>query len=386
VPHEIKLDMLPGGIALQAAKKDERALIQCAGIATSEDGELLIRYLEFAGRMLDQLREHGHSFARSQVDNFLAIIRRDQTTTVYVNELQLVSKVRVARDVEAGTSVFKDDIVDIAEARFDGITIPDDAGVIVVISDGWRKAVLFDFAPLGSTPTARHYDIWPMLGQLLARLGYQELFSISDNDWKALFACRWFPFVGLSNSIIGNLLGHVRAGWGASELLSEIKAELLTKLDRFLGAWKSKQEFSSHVQLLERAAERFKAEDYASCTALVFPRIEGLMRAHHAIAAPSEPRTQSSLSSNAVASLADNPYSLLLPIRFQEYLKDVFFAKFDETQQNIPISRNSIGHGVASAADYNLETAMLGLLICHQLFHSFPPNSTSRGSDIANNA
>lgn len=378
MPHDIEVDLLPGGIAVKAAKEGETGLVQYAGIATSEDGELLMRYLGFADQLLGQLRKSGHVYVPSQVDNFLAVIRRDRTATVYVNELKLVSKVRIARSFEKGEVIYKDDVVDIVEAKLGDANIPVDAGVILIVSNGWRKGVLFDFGPLGSDPqSVREYNIWESLGQIVARLMYQERFLISNEDWALLFASRWFPFVGLSNALIEDLLGHVRAGWGAAELLHRIRHHLLDKIDGFVESWAKKSQFANHVPLLERAVERFKSEDYMSCTAITYPTIEGVLRVHHVVRDPNGKRSQSSLSASAVAALMGNPFSLLLPDRFHEYLKQVFFAGFDEGNKLIRPSRNSVGHGVASASEYDLESAIIGLLTCHQMFHCLPTDSNT---------
>lgn len=377
MPHELQLTNLPGGIAAEAAKGGETAMIQVAGVATSEDGEVLIRYLGFAGELIDQLRKIGHDHRCSQIDNFLAIIRRDRSATVYVNELHLVSKIRIARACEAGEAIYKDDIIDITETRLGELDVPDDVGVICVLSQGWRKAVLFDFAAFAGDSAGRYFDIWPTLGQLVARLTFQERFSLSEADWKQMFACRWFPFGGLRNSTIESLIGHVRAGWGATELLGEMREQMLGKVDSFLESWRKKQQFSNHIQFFETAVERFKADDYLSCISIVFPRIEGVLRSHHIVVSPASKRSQAALSAEAVASISDNPHSLLLPLKFEQYLREVFFASFDDRDSYIPVNRNSAGHGVANADDYTLETAILGLLILHQLFYCFPPDSPS---------
>jgi hypothetical protein len=387
MPFEIQLDQLPAGFALSASKAGEEAKVQFAGVATSEDGELLIRYLGTVTDLLSALNAQGQTVRPSQVDNLLAFIRRDKTATVYLNELQLSSKVRMARAIKDGDPVWKDDVIEIAESRLGDVPVPDDAGVVVVVSYGWRKAVLFDYGGLNDR-TVRHYDVWPTLGQLVARLLFQERLSISDNDWKQLLAIRWFPFVGLSNAMIQRVLTHARASWGTSELLPDMKAELLGQVEEFLEAWTKLGQFKPHAPLLERAVERFKAEDYVSCTAIIFPRIEGILRAHRTLTAPANGAGQKELAEQAVASVADNPFSLLLPHRFQDYLREVFFANFDEQNATIPVGRNSVGHGVADPADFNLETAMLGILICHQLFYCFPPNEDASGSpgNIVGNA
>src|SRR5688572_4986681 len=133
MPYEITADQLPGGIALHAAREGENITAQDAGAATSDDGEALYHYLSFAENLLQQLRENGHPFAPSQIDNFLAIIGRDRATTVYVNELPLISTFRISRACESGDPVSTDDVVDFAESRLGDVSIPNNAGFIAIV-------------------------------------------------------------------------------------------------------------------------------------------------------------------------------------------------------------------------------------------------------------
>ena len=49
----------------------------------------------------------------------------------------------------------RDDIADVASLNL-GVEVPRDAGVIVVRSAGWKRALYFDLGPLASdTPTDR---------------------------------------------------------------------------------------------------------------------------------------------------------------------------------------------------------------------------------------
>ena len=75
---------------------------------------------------------------------------------------------------------------------------------------------------------------------------------------------------------------------------------------------------------------------------------------------------------SAVTEQVENAQSLLLPQRFKGYLEDVYFANFDVPQETIPLSRNSVGHGVARASDFAMKSAVLGILIVHQLFRFLP--------------
>jgi hypothetical protein len=373
MPHEVTLDLLPAGITVSAGREGETVSVQYRGVATTEDGEQLVRYLGFADEFLAKIATSGVRVLPSLVDNLAVIIRRNRTATVYVNELNLVSSVRVSCAIRAGQAVRKDDIVDFGECRFDGIDIPADSGVILLCSAGWRRGVLFDFGPLDTrSDNQRDYNIWEEFGGIITRLHFQERFAITNDDWSALFAKRWFPFAGLCGKSIDNLLGHVRAGWGVESLVPAYRIELQNKISGFLESWKTHDAYEDHVQILERAVERFRAEDYVSCTSILYPRIEGILRSHHLRASLPGDRKQQTLAECAVESKVGNPYSLLLPQRFHEYLRTCFFASFDEEAGTIPLSRNSVGHGVASESEFNLESAIIALLVCHQLFYCVP--------------
>ena len=173
--HNVEFERLPAGIAVSSVRKGENVTVQYRGVATSEDGELLIRYLGFASDFLDLLASKGAPIRPSQVDNLAAVIRKDRSATVFVNELNLISSVRVFLTVRAGEPILKDDIVDILEARFDGVEVPADAGVVLVYSVEWRKGLLFDFGPLDDRPdNSREYDVWKEFGKVLGDCSFRR--------------------------------------------------------------------------------------------------------------------------------------------------------------------------------------------------------------------
>jgi hypothetical protein len=132
--------------------------------------------------------------------------------------------------------------------------------------------------------------------------------------------------------------------------------------------------------ILERAADRFLAGDYISCTGLVFPRIEGILRSNHVATGASAHASQVNLCASAVCAKLDRTRCLLLPHMFQRYLQEVYFANFSPNDQNITVSRNSVGHGVADASQFSEKAAVLGLLVTHQLFYCFEPAKQQSGA------
>jgi hypothetical protein len=356
MPFEVILSEVPIGVATKASRKGETASVRITGFVSSEDGQDLITHLEqLPATLLTQAV--GNRISPSQVDNLLAIVRRDKTATVYVNELHPELLTKVGRAKEKGDPVFKDDIVDITRAEL-GVAVPTDAAVVFVFSLGWRKGLFYDFGPVGPDARPRAFDLPAVLGELYARLLFQERFSISDDAWAGLFKAGWFPFVGLGNQTIKLMLTHLRAGWDIDDLTPRVVEEVRDKAPAFLESWKSHPALATHAPVLEQAVAEFLSEDYAGCSGLLFPRIEGMLQSIPALSG------------------ADRTGSLLMPHRFEHYLREVYFASF-----NPDAPRTDAAAGRAGAAGFGGKSSAVALLVIHQLFHSFEP--AGRGHEVA---
>ena len=185
---------------------------------------------------------------------------------------------------------------------------------------------------------------------------------------------KWFPFVGLTNRTIESLVSHVRSGWDPDKRLDEIVSEVKSRSTQMLNSWRGHSSLMEHIEILERAVERFQNDDPISCTSLLFSRIEGILRTHHnSLGAGGKPSPEI-LSKSAVAEKTSKDTCLLLPRRFNTYLREVYFAGFDSSAQKIEVSRHSVGHGVASETEFNTKSAVVGILIVHQLFYFMKPS------------
>ena len=367
MPFEIDLENPPGGYALTSARDGDYGQVAYREFTSTEDGQHFIQRLE--GHPNDILQRLPSQISPSQVDHMLAICRRDGKADIYVNELDLRLRPRAARSLKAGEEVRKDDIADIESFEL-GVQIPDDAGFLFVFSVGWRKGFFYDFGPIGGLDSLpRQYDIAAVLGQMYGQVLFQERLSISDAEWDALFSTKWFPFVGLSNEKIDALISHIQSGWDPDENLDDIVAETKSRVPQMLESWSKHPSFLPHFDLLERAVERFQNDDPVSCTALLFPRIEGILRTHHSIFDTQQPPRPENLTELAVAAKIENDKCLLLPRRFAAYLRDVYFANFDPDAENIEVSRHSIAHGVANPSKFDYKSALIGILTAHQLFY-----------------
>ena len=365
MPYEIQLENAPAGYAGTSARAEELVQLIFREFTSTEDGQHFIQRLE--GGVNPILKELPTQVLPSQIDHMLAICRKDGRATVYLNELELHLAIRTARPVQKGQGMTKDDIADIVRLDI-GIEIPEDAGFIFVFSVGWRKGLFFDYGPSGANQGPRLYEIGTALTQAYTHVLYQELFSITESEWEYLVAAKWFPFVGLSSLTIDSLLSYARSGWELDGKLYDIVAEVKSDAPRMLDSWRNNTFFSTHIDILEKAVERYLDDDPVSCTGLLFPRIEGIMRSHHASIATNQP-TQENLPTSAVSTNVLNEKCLLLPRRFEQYLREVYFAAFNPDDSHIEASRNSVGHGVANTSEFNLKNATISILIVHQLFY-----------------
>ena len=377
---EIDLGNRPIGYALTSGRPGEHFNVQFREFTSTEDGQHFIQRLE--GLPNDILQRLPSRIIPSQVDHMLAICRRDGKADVCVNKLEPRAFVRVARPVEAGEDVMKDDLTDVE--RFElGVPIPDDAGFLFVFSVGWRKGLFYDFGPIHRPdPQLRQYDVAVALAQAYCHVLFQERFSISDAEWEILFAAKWFPFVGLRNETINALLNHVRSGWELDEKLDDIVSEIKERIPQMLDSWRNHSSFLPHIEILEHAVERFQNDDSVSCTGLLFPRIEGILRTHRASLGIQGPLSPENLTESAVAAKIENDKSLLLPHRFARYLRDVYFANFNPDDQDIDISRHSVGHGVATASKFDQKSAVIGILTIHQLFYFLENARSQQTQDV----
>ena len=366
MPYEIKLEAAPAGYAGTSARANEFVQLIFREFTSTEDGQHFIKRLE--GGVDPILRELPIQVPPSKIDHILAISWRSGRTTVYINELDIKGDFRLAKAVEKCQGMTKDDIADIVHLDL-GVDIPEDAGFIFVFSVGWRKGLFFDYGPIGPAQEPRLYDVGSVLAQAYAHVLFQELFSITEFEWECLFGSKWFPFAGLAKATTDGLISCIRSGWDLDEKLEGIVAEVKDRAPHMLDSWRKSPIFSTHIEVLEQAVERYRNDDAMSCMALLVPRIEGIMRSYHASLGSTEQPSQKNLPTSAVSANVQNDRCLLLPRRFEEYLREVYFAGFDPEASHIEASRNSVGHGVVNTSEFNMKNATISILIIHQLFY-----------------
>jgi hypothetical protein len=371
--YKIHLSETPAGYALENAAGVEGHPVRIATreFISSEDGELFIERLEgWPTHILSMLPRT--EVDASTINHLLVVIAHDLTATVYVNELPIMIKARSTRTIMAGEGVRESDFADITEMKFGNIEIQQDTGILIVFSVEWRKGLFYDFDPLQSNQP-RTYDLPRLLGSYYAYLMNQAVFRLNEDDWNFLITQSWFPFISLRRDLLKTLIGRARGRIDLDVLIPKIREYVASQLPAFLERWKLHPLFVPHKDLLEHAAAEFRDGDFISATAIIYPRIEGLMRDLHIQIGAKEKASQAALAERLVEGRKTelHPYSWLLPDLFKRYLKEAYFADF---QPGVPakLSRNSVGHGVATAAAFNEKAATIGFLIIDQVSWFLP--------------
>jgi hypothetical protein len=369
MPKEIVLDHLPAGYAKQGGRPNQEIDVVFREFCSTEDGQHFISRLEgTATAILEKISGHAGA-AAATTSSLFAIIRPDRSTTVYWNEFHPVVQVRAKGKVNKGDLVLLDHIMDIERVVLPDGLVSNDAGICYVFSFGWRKGLFFDYGPLlhGDNRRARDYDLGLTLGYCYARVLFQHIFSISEDVWSEMFSQGWFPFSYVGTDLVKAMIGRAAEKLPIDDQLNEISAEVSKVLPSRLEDWKSDPIVSDHVEVLRRAYERFVANDHISASSILYPRIEGVMRTFGAVGYPGAGATQPDLSKLASGSGVIREESLLLPAKFEKYLREVYFASFKPGTIVDAASRNTVSHGVAAVACLDRKAATIGFLILMQI-------------------
>lgn len=375
--HILELKNPPAGYCESSVKSGEKATVITREFTSSEDGDHFINRLEGFPAEIIRLLPKESNIKCSSVDNMLVLINKQGQCKVYINELEIILQVQVKSSVKKGDPVYEDDLADIISLEFKGIEIPKNEGIFVIFSKGWRKGLYFDLHPLSHNGIEREYELWSTLGHYYNYVFFQDLHKITTNDWNKLFKQKWFPFIGLKKKTVDSLLNYIRSDWDCDEMLNEIAIEVEDCLPQYIDKWRNSTIFDEHIELIVHAAEVFKNKDYISSTSILYPRIEGVLRNINQ-SVRNEKNSQKDLAKAPmeISRYTEKRYSRILPTKFIEYLTEIYFANFSPGKP-AEISRNSIGHGVASFNEFSIKSSIIGFLVLEQIFYHVPSKEES---------
>lgn len=377
----------PIGVVAESTQPGSTSVrVRAIGFHSTEDGSRFIRELEgFPNRILSLINEqHNQKLSPAKIVDLLAILSRDNKAIVFVNEAFETGYIRIARPMQPGQSVYKDDVVDIESLELPA-SIPADAGVMFLFSAGWRKGFYYDLLPIAPTdPQPRQYDCSLRFAQLFAYVWFQERNSVTESEWAAMFKARLFPFAALKNDTIDRIVTYVRNSWTLDDLHVQIITEVQESAEGWLKSWLTHAVIAMHADFLIAAVKHFRAEDYLSCSSVLIPQLEGILRSYLGARGGTKNPGQDTLADAAVAHKADRVFSPLLPMRFRQYLNRVIFAGFPQSakpgDEGLPVSRHTVSHGLLSSASLDGFTSAVGLLTLHQLYYCFAPSPSPLSS------
>jgi hypothetical protein len=380
MPFEIRFDNLPAGYAAQDKKEgDTHASVIATEFTSSEDGDLFVSRLEGIPSEILSKIQTPERIREGTVDHLLAVIRPDKSATVYINELTLRGRFKIKRPFAEGEAVYSNDIADIEMIELllgdKDVAPPSDAAVLLIFSVGWRKGLFYDFRPLFPPkvgPQSRKYDLAILLGQYYAYLMFQDRFKLTDQDWANLTKQQWFPFIGLEPQTITKMLSKAKKGDPIDDLLPQIQQDLAKRIPFIKAKWIKSPLLKDHFRFLETAIERHVQGDYISAATILFTRIEGILRSYGGCDETGAPAAQQRHLTKAITRKGltnAHAYSLLMPNKFESYLRNVYFAQFDVRNPETlsVVNRNTVSHGVVPAESFSLKASTIGLLIFDQL-------------------
>jgi len=374
MPYEVELKELINGFTAHPAKAGEKVEVITRQFLSSEDGSALVKCLTQVSSVFFPLIDKAYKTAifEYSIYSMLIILNKNKMATIYLNnDVVFEYTARPKRDLEKNSIITRNDIADIGYCAIKNIDIPDTAGFFLLFSCGWERGFLYDLSPLAPNNTTRNYNFEKYLGGLFTYLMFQDRIRVSDRAWEILFQNRWFPFAYLNDSLIVKIIEYAENGNDIDSLLGDISKdikELISRADigKLFGPF-----FVEHGTIVKQGFDRYCESDYISCNAILYPRIEGLLRSfqrHVKSGQNANGYRQKILVDTTIMHSKDsrNEMSLILPEKFKRYLEEIYFKDFTPGS-NPDLSRHSVSHGEASVESFNLKNASIAVLVIYQL-------------------
>lgn len=352
------------------ADGDVTAPVMTRGFFTSDDGADLYTYLDslFVGPLG---RAIGAASIRIEaIETCLVNIVNGTDATLWVNpavKLAIIPKT----SVQAGTVAYLDDVADVRSVEFPGVEMPSKGAVIYTFQHRWRRGLYFDFpmyGPHGSEANRPLKDLGALFGSYHAALMLRERIRMEPDVLEKMFAAGWFPFVRLPQDLAVSIYRHFEQGWDHASVEDEIVRTLRSSITQFATRWSSRPQFAPHMTTLNEAVRHYENGEYMATSALLLPKVEGILRALNLDPTRTTARDlRENVARRVRASVTG--VTAYLPEAFVRYLEVFHFASFDPNASVAPASRHAFLHGVGPDAEMAKPSYPLRLLLTiDQLF------------------
>jgi len=309
----------------------------------------------------------------NSVYQFLAVIHEDLSSDLYINDFMVEIELMAKRDIQKAEHVALTDIADIRKLRFPEISVAPTDRVIYCFKGNWKFGLFFDLT--------RELNVDQMeldLGQLFRLLAFQHVYESleSESQFEAMKKDGWFPFIEIAGHEYKILLRCYENKFNFESQIDEIvKSFDQKRIEKITSKWWRKQIFAEKKDTLQAGVNAFlrgDKEGNISCIKTLLSEAEGIMRIQYLRDTGRGKNTRVQELLTYIVEIgrkkSGSNYSLFLPAKFFEYLRDVTFAQFDLEADKVDLSRHSSSHGVAKPESYTGAKALQAILILDQLY------------------
>lgn len=370
------------GFAAENAKVGDTVKVLTRALLTSDDPNFY-QYIE----QISNIFIGTHRILIDEIYQFLVVIHQDSSADLYVNDFKVSVEIKAKRDMRAGEMVTQGDVADIRRVKFPDIDIKETDKVIYCFKVGWRFGLFFDLTPRARPAGVPHaLDVEKLnteammlsIGALRRYLSFYHVYKVleSDTQFEEMMKDGWFPFVEI-------LAGEYKTLSEAYQDKFDFQNKIKTLVDSFteerinkiVEKWWKNQVFAGKKPLIEAGINAYlqdSQDGFVNCIKNLWTEVEGILRKVYHAETGKGAKVQSTDLINHIVEKAKiksgSDQSLLLPLPFLKYLKDVVFANFNVETGSIDLSRHSSSHGVAEAQQYTKDRALQLILILDQLY------------------
>lgn len=284
-------------------------------------------------------------------------------------------QVRLKKSKKALEVVFQEDIIDIegiefADAVFN-LPIQNGDKFIWLFRSNWKFGLFFDFSG--------RLDTQKLPGELALcykRLKYLDLYRFLENHthFAHLLADGWFPFIQITGKYFQNLMEYYADGkqheFYVEQVLNYFDRE---KVKDITANWWKNPVFKEKQEIIEAGIDAYFQETSSGCINAIrtlSTEIEGVVRIMYFRDTGKNPNTQD--IKEYLKSRGTNKFSsdgsLGFPGLFYEYLNQSIFKQFRLESNDVPSSRHSYAHGVATPDNYTKARALQLILTLDQIY------------------
>jgi len=307
------------------------------------------------------------------VYQFLILIHNDLSADLYINDFPVAIEIMAKRNMKKMEPVAQRDIADIRRLKFPNIEIIETDKVIYCFKVGWKFGLFFDLN--------RELDTDAMaltLGTLYRYLSFQYVYEVLENEtqFKEMIEDGWFPFIEIIGAEYKSLSEAYQDKFDFQSRIEKLVGSFdRVRVEKITNKWWKKQIFEDKREILQAGINAFLRGDndgYINCIKTLLSEVDGIIRLQYLSDTGKGKEVKlPELLTHLVEkgkTKSGSDSSLLLPLPFLKYLKDVVFSHFDLETGQVDLSRHSSSHGVAKAEAYTRIRALQTILILDQIY------------------